>query len=155
VEELTAAKAAEVLNEALACDANAINELFWTKVRCNQALTDHPTIIVHTRVVALSCFGPHITGTVVGPLGLLNGLLVSAGSDEVVAAEIDGDSRQIVKFSVRKKDIDPLEKPFPETLASPVCPYDTDGDGNCPIHPSGCPRDTGNGDHDGRTGVDT
>lgn len=53
------------LNEVLALDPEAIHQLMETRVPCNQALTDHATTQV----------GGSADTNLVGPLGILNGLV--------------------------------------------------------------------------------
>ena len=104
------------LNEMLAIDRRAVSELFQTRVPCNLALADHPTVQV---------WAPPVEGEpkvyAVGPLGLLNGLLGSYGEGTrqgwgplAMAVATDDDEPaprgQIVRFEVTRKE-------------SPSCPH--------------------------------
>lgn len=74
-----------VLNELVALDREAVTKLVETRVPCNQALADHPTVQVSE-------------GPSVGLLGVLNGI---AGVDHdgwgFIAASFD-DQGHLVKF---------------------------------------------------------
>lgn len=80
-----------VLNELVALDREALGKLIETRVPCNQALTDHPTVQVFKSAPE--------EPAVVGMLGILNGL---AGVDSdgwgFIAASFD-DQGQLVKFT--------------------------------------------------------
>ena len=59
---VTVTDAVRLLNEVLALDPDAMNQLISSRVPCNESLADHPTIQVHGDPVS------------VGLLGFLNGL---------------------------------------------------------------------------------
>ena len=81
-------RAIEVLNEMTMADREAVQLLVETRVPCNDALADHPTVQVH------SDHGRHS----VGLLGVINGLL---GADDdgwgYVCAKFD-DNMQLIEF---------------------------------------------------------
>jgi hypothetical protein len=83
-----ARKAVEVLNEALSLDPAAVNSLMNSKVRCNDALADHPTIVVNDQSGV----------TRVGLLGVINGI-VARQTDEVIEACID--DGKVIGFRLR------------------------------------------------------
>ncbi len=87
-----------LLNEALALDPKAIEALVETRVPCNDALADHPTIQVSVEPGS---------DAKVGLLGILNGLCgTDASGWGPLAAEFD-DSGNLSKFclwSSAKKD---------------------------------------------------
>ena len=78
----------KVLNEMVEADREAVQLLVETRVPCNDALADHPTIQVHSE------HGRHS----VGLLGVVNGLL-GADTDGwgFICAEFD-DKMQLVSF---------------------------------------------------------
>jgi len=73
IEELAAEETAKIadsmiryLNELLKLDPDAVYQLIETRLPCNKALADHPTVQVHTKE----------DGTyAVGLLGILNGFV--------------------------------------------------------------------------------
>lgn len=68
---VTVEHAVEVLNRALDADPDAISELIFTRVPCNDALADDPTIQVGAREHK----GAPVPGTTeVGILGIINGI---------------------------------------------------------------------------------
>ncbi len=67
-----------VLNEAVAADRRAIQDLIDTRTQCGQALADHPTI----QVIDL---GSHPLQYLVGTLGLINGLVEAATGERIAA----------------------------------------------------------------------
>ncbi len=75
-----AKQAVDVLNRALEADPVCLNQLLNTRIRCNKALVDDPTIQVAAK-------DDHFT---LGPIGLINGIV---GIDErswgFVAAEYE------------------------------------------------------------------
>lgn len=73
VEESSLSKAVECLNSAFAADPNAIHALMVNRVPCNQALADHPDVVVDNPPVIE---GQHFS---VGALGLVNGILTANG----------------------------------------------------------------------------
>ena len=66
-------KTVECLNSAFAADPNAIHALVVNRVPCNQALADHPHVVVDNPPVIE---GQHFS---VGALGLVNGILTANG----------------------------------------------------------------------------
>jgi hypothetical protein len=102
---LTAEKAAEVLNEALKLDQAATSQLLLTRSICNDELADHPKIYCRARPFFGGPNSKRRQAYSVGMLGLLNGILASAGSEKVVSAVIDdADPKKIVEFQVRCRD---------------------------------------------------
>lgn len=90
-----AAQVVALLNEAFALDPEAINALVNTRVRCNEALGEHPTI---------QCGIDAEGHTTIGLLGILNGLV---GVDDVgygaVAAvnQLDAGVWTVQSFAVK------------------------------------------------------
>lgn len=80
---LTSQKIADVLNEALKLDPAAVNSLFCVRRSCGRALLDHPHILVN---VAGEPPGQRFA---VGFLGLLNGMLSAAGSNDRIYMAFD------------------------------------------------------------------
>ena len=80
--------AIKVLNEMVEADREAVQLLIETRVPCNDALADHPTVQVHSE------HGRHS----VGLLGVINGLL-GADTDGwgFVCASFD-DKMQLIDF---------------------------------------------------------
>jgi len=84
-----------ILNGALEKDPVAISELFLkARVRCNEALADHPTIQVRSIQVGL------MTECSLGVLGLINGLF---GVDErgwgpITMVVTDESPHSVIKF---------------------------------------------------------
>lgn len=79
--------AIEVLNSAFQADPEAIHALIANRLPCNQELIDHPDVVVdESRAVP--------AGYLVGPLGLINGILGRLGAPLVAIAWEDpsGDS---------------------------------------------------------------
>jgi len=79
----------ETLNRAMENDAKAMRWLFSCRAACNESIADDPHIVVGS-------FGD---GWDVGPLGVINGLLVSAGMPKIAAVCEEG-TEQIVRFVV-------------------------------------------------------
>ncbi len=81
---MTIDNAIDLMNDALKCDGVAISQLAFTRVPCNQALAQHPSIQVSGE-------------STVGLLGILNGLfgIDSRGRGYIEAYVYDG---QIVRF---------------------------------------------------------
>ena len=72
-------KTVECLNSAFAADPNAIHALMVNRVPCNQALADHPHVVVDNPPVI---DGHHFS---VGALGLVNGVLTANGLPRIGA----------------------------------------------------------------------
>lgn len=64
-------KVLSALNQAVKDDPLAVRILLNNLVPCNEALADHPTVVVERHEEEL--------GHTVGPLGLVNGVLAAAG----------------------------------------------------------------------------
>jgi len=80
----------DALNDFVASDREALHKLVETRVPCNQALADHPTVQVFG-----SALGEPPT---VGLLGILNGIVgVDSDGWGFIAASFD-DQGQLVKF---------------------------------------------------------
>jgi hypothetical protein len=88
-------------------DPQAIAELMTHRVPCNRSLADHPTVQV----------GARGTGYMVGPLGILNGLLTSLGLP-MVRAVVDDQSGEFVGFTVHPPN-DGLSRDAQEPGESP------------------------------------
>jgi hypothetical protein len=80
-DNVTIGEVVDVLNRAIAEDRDAVNRLMQTRVPCNKALADDPTIQVLADVVD----GKHVYK--VGLLGVLNGLF---GCDPVSGGALIG-----------------------------------------------------------------
>lgn len=85
---LLLARFGEMLNELLAVDRAAIEQLFHTRAVANASLLDHPTVQVRE--------GADGYPSTVGFLGLLNGLTSAQGW--VLVAVMDDDGRTIREF---------------------------------------------------------
>jgi hypothetical protein len=96
---LTAQKAAETLNRCLKNDPAVISTLFQLRRTCSKAIADDPYVIV-------GAIGEgEQQRFILGLLGLLNGMLVEAGSPDVVGIKIDDEHNQnILGFIVHPKD---------------------------------------------------
>lgn len=82
-----------LLNDALKTDPRAIDALLCTRVPCNQAMVDHPYIVVGAK----NDRGDYPT---LGVLGLLNGI---AGLDgKIIEACYDDDTHCLIEFRIRK-----------------------------------------------------
>lgn len=90
----------DLLKSALAADPTATHALLCNRVPCNQAMLEHPTIIVDS-------LSKGNERPVVGLLGLLNALIIETG--HVVAMCIDAETHQLVDFIVRK--FEPAREP--------------------------------------------
>jgi hypothetical protein len=76
----------DFLNELVAIDREAIEQLIEFRVPCNQALADHTTVQVESQG-----YGPRV-----GLLGLLNGLVgVNAAGWGYIMADFDGNAQNI------------------------------------------------------------
>lgn len=92
-----------VLNEAFEIDPAAIFSLIQTnRVPCNYRLANHPAIIVDSpKAINVTNFPDHPT---VGFIGLLNGLLHSAGYNKSIAAKwTTGDVPRLLGFCIVDK----------------------------------------------------
>lgn len=87
---MTARKTADVLNEMLALDNSATAGLFSRFVPCNEALAEHPTVQVRKLC----------DNTIVGLLGVLNGILLRGQSEDVVVAVWD-DCEDLIRFETK------------------------------------------------------
>jgi hypothetical protein len=93
---VTARTASDLLNSAYQCDPAAINNLAVVRRQCSQALSDHPYVVANKDKDGKFW---------VSFLGLLNGMLLSTGSPELVASTND-DQGNVVGFTVAKtKDV--------------------------------------------------
>ena len=61
----------QAMQDAFERDPQAMDELFTSRVPCNQKLADHPTVEVWTELIK--------PGYSVGPLGVINGVLRTLG----------------------------------------------------------------------------
>lgn len=69
--------ACRILNESFADDPNAIHSLSVNRVPCNQALADHPSVVVDAPPTIGDSSDPLYQ---VGMIGILNGILAVFGS---------------------------------------------------------------------------
>ena len=89
-------QAVKVLNEAIESDPIAMNQLINSRVMCNAALADHPSIQVgkDTRYTEVWW---------VGLLGIINGIF---GVDEngwgFIEAEVRDDNGMVIRFHDRR-----------------------------------------------------
>lgn len=92
---MNAQSTADLLNEMVTLDKNAIQQLTMGAVPCNRALADHPTVLCRT--MAENYF--------VGLLGILNGILLRDG-DEIVKAVFNNEESAgeigLARFEVAK-----------------------------------------------------
>lgn len=91
-----AEQSVKLLNEAFELDPESIERLVLTRIPCNEALTQHPTIQVGpARMVA------HNPGMAVGLIGILNGI-AGANSDSLgaIAVIVDNATGKIKGFQV-------------------------------------------------------
>lgn len=79
------------LNDAFQRDPAAIHALVCNRVPCNDALMQHPTVVVQGSRVG-------VPGYSIGALGLVNGVLTAAGLPRVAAKFTDGPSSQFLGF---------------------------------------------------------
>jgi len=79
------------LNELKDADSQAVKALIETRVPCNEALADHPTVQVHVREGE--------PGFSVGLLGVLNGLIGADADGWGFICVILNDDGNIVKFT--------------------------------------------------------
>lgn len=100
---ITPQKMVEVLNELMTADSFAMHELVETRVACNEALADHPTVPVMSVSQFPDCKRQaHFPGltSCVGLLGVLNGIAALDG--EVIEGCYNQDE-QLIRFELRQK----------------------------------------------------
>jgi hypothetical protein len=98
-ESITPQDVCDLLNELLEKDYDCIHELISYRVKCNQAVADHPTVQVQ-------CFKPE-SKPKVGLLGILNGLFgVREDLFGIICMEVDG--TRIVTFKLTPERISEL-----------------------------------------------
>lgn len=90
---ITPQDAADTLNEALARDREAIQELYSYRVKVNSYLKNHPTIQVRNSDDSLSF------------LGLINGMFGTSENEygAIAAVVEDYDPEKLIKFEVMPK----------------------------------------------------
>lgn len=82
----------EILNSAFAADQNAIHALCVNRVPCNTELAEHEFVeVMESPTLKGRCFQ-------VGVVGLLNGLLVSAGLGKIAMRFSEADSSGVKKI---------------------------------------------------------
>lgn len=96
-ESVTINEVIEILNEAVARDREAINNLISSRVGCNKVLADHPTIQVRFNYIEHS----------VGLLGVLNGLfgiddISGWGAITAVINDEDGILEEFTRTDIKK-----------------------------------------------------
>lgn len=84
----------DVLNDAFKTDPRAVDALLCARSPCNQAMVDHPTIMVGSK-------NKKGDFPVVGILGVLNA--IAATEDEIIEAQYDDDSHCMTGFRLRPK----------------------------------------------------
>lgn len=82
---------ADLLNELLALDNEAITELFSRRVDCNEKIADHPTVQVRGY--------PDPNKTSLGLLGIINGFFESSAAN-IIPIYMEVDDNRIKKFTV-------------------------------------------------------
>src|SRR5687767_9721629 len=89
----------KVLQRAFEADPSALHCLIVNRVPCNQKLADDPSVVVEGDRV-LEGLNPQV-----GMLGILNGILSEAGSDELLTAKFDKSNAPIrlLGFELRPK----------------------------------------------------
>lgn len=97
----------ETMTRAFQNDPNAIHSLICNQVPCNQKMTDDETIVVEDYRKVLMEDG----GFRVGLLGIINGILEDAGSDELLTSVwqeltlTGGETRRVlIGFGLRPND---------------------------------------------------
>lgn len=93
-ESLTADVIVSKLNEWLAKDAVAVGNLFRCYSRCDASLANDPHV---------QCRDAGAGVCEVGFLGLLNGLLLSVGSQEIIVGVYDDESRHNLLYFATKR----------------------------------------------------
>lgn len=100
----------ELLNEALSADRAAVSQLCQELVPCNDALGEHPTIIVW---YASEATPPYVVRTrsgaehskyALGIIGLINGLFTEGYN---VGYEFDSGTRELLRFVVCPIRVEP------------------------------------------------
>lgn len=76
----------KVLNEMLALDREATQNLFFHRVKVNEALANHPTVQVRQNNTA-------------GMIGVINGFLAEGG-EPLICVDSDDVTDEIVEFRV-------------------------------------------------------
>ena len=91
-----ALEAITVLNRALATDPACIDTLMRVEVACNRDLGDDPTIQVGPTLLRAGT----VTGEVLRPLGLINGLFGARSGDQYgyIAMDIDDATGRVIEF---------------------------------------------------------
>jgi len=94
-ESVTVAETIQLLNEIIAIDPTVMTKLVATRIKCNDALANHPTI--QCGPIGENKYGE--LGYEVGFLGILNGLF---GADEmgwgIIGAAMDETTGSILHF---------------------------------------------------------
>lgn len=85
--------ALKVMNEAFAADPAAVHALIVNRVPCNDALADHPNIPVEGNIVTSQ------EHTVIGALGLINGVLDAMFGRKIAAIWNDDDKPKFMGFA--------------------------------------------------------
>lgn len=90
----------KVLQRAFEADPSAMHCLAFNRVPCNAALADDPTVVVESDRV-LPDLHPQV-----GLMGILNGILDEAGSDQFLEAKFDKAASPIrlLGFELRNKE---------------------------------------------------
>lgn len=96
----------ETMTRAFQNDPNAIHSLMCNQVPCNQKMADDKTIVVEDYSKALM----EDNAFRIGLLGIINGILEDAGSDELLTSlwqELPGTNplrRVLIGFGLREND---------------------------------------------------
>jgi hypothetical protein len=77
---MTAQQICDLLNTAYKADPACVNTMFGLRRACSSALVDHPHVMVAENKSG---------NTWLTFMGLITGMLLSVGSDELVTAKID------------------------------------------------------------------
>lgn len=100
MKSIDAKEIVDFLNDTFDADQVALLGLISHRVPCNDTLRDHPFVV---------CGRSDAGGSDVGIVGVLNGLLASAGSPDVIGYQCDDHERPIGRF-----------------CTTPFAPYDGD-----------------------------
>jgi hypothetical protein len=96
---ITVKNVCDMMNELLELDPKCINELMYTRIKCNKKIAEHPTVQVY--------FAAH-KPTKVGLLGILNGLFGTRedGSGPICIEVEDNNNDKIIKFKPTPKKLE-------------------------------------------------
>lgn len=91
--QITLVETVDLLNSLLKIDKEGISKLFQTRVKCNEALADHPTVQVFFNKKENRCY--------VGILGFLNGLFgIADDGFGAITMNVDDNNNLITEFKI-------------------------------------------------------